>query len=98
MEPDSRPNGLRASSDDERPCTKGRIAGAIGLIARRGKVGSSRLMDFNKSLSCNARDTIFAVLDDQQPITGVAVLTLYEEESSLCLTALEVSPGLAKCR
>ncbi|MEK6303553.1 MAG: serine hydrolase domain-containing protein [Acidobacteriota bacterium] len=60
---------------------KGRIAGAIGLIARRGKVSYFESYGFqDKEASIPMReDTIFRMYSMTKPITGVAVLMLYEE-------------------
>src|SRR4029453_17298003 len=60
---------------------KGHIAGAIGLIARRGKVGYFETYGFqDKEASVAMRkDTIFRMYSMTKPITGVAVLLLYEE-------------------
>lgn len=60
---------------------KGRIAGAIGLIARRGKVGYFETYGFqDKEAAIPMReDTIFRMYSMTKPITGVAVLILYEE-------------------
>jgi CubicO group peptidase (beta-lactamase class C family) len=60
---------------------KGRIAGALGLIARRGKVAYFETYGFqDKEARVPMReDTIFRMYSMTKPITGVAVLTLYEE-------------------
>ena len=60
---------------------KGRIAGAIGLIARHGKVGYLETYGFqDKEAGVPMRqDTIFRMYSMTKPITGVAVLMLYEE-------------------
>jgi CubicO group peptidase (beta-lactamase class C family) len=60
---------------------KGRIAGAIGLIARRGKVGYFETYGFqDREAAIPMReDTIFRMYSMTKPITGVAVLMLYEE-------------------
>jgi CubicO group peptidase (beta-lactamase class C family) len=60
---------------------KGHIAGAIGLIARRGKVGYFETYGFqDKEANVSMRqDTIFRMYSMTKPITGVAVLLLYEE-------------------
>ena len=61
--------------------TRGHIAGAIGLIARRGKVGYFETYGFqDKEAGVPMRkDTIFRMYSMTKPITGVAVLMLYEE-------------------
>jgi CubicO group peptidase (beta-lactamase class C family) len=60
---------------------KGHIAGAIGLIARRGKVGYFETYGFQDKEAGVAmrKDTIFRMYSMTKPITGVAVLLLYEE-------------------
>ncbi len=61
--------------------TKGHIAGAIGLIARRGKVGYFETYGFQDKEAGVAmrKDTIFRMYSMTKPITGVAVMILYEE-------------------
>lgn len=60
---------------------KGHIAGAIGLVARRGKVGYFETFGFqDKEAGTPMRkDTIFRMYSMTKPITGVAVMILYEE-------------------
>ncbi|HLG17631.1 MAG TPA: serine hydrolase domain-containing protein [Blastocatellia bacterium] len=60
---------------------KGRITGAIGLIARRGKIGYFETYGFqDKEAGVPMRkDTIFRMYSMTKPVTGVAVLMLYEE-------------------
>lgn len=60
---------------------KGHIAGAIGLIARRGKIGYFETYGFqDKEAAVPMRkDTIFRMYSMTKPITGVAVMILYEE-------------------
>src|SRR5262245_53637888 len=60
---------------------KGHIAGAIGLIARRGKVGYFETYGFQDKEAGVAmkKDTIFRMYSMTKPITGVATLILYEE-------------------
>jgi CubicO group peptidase (beta-lactamase class C family) len=58
-----------------------RVAGAIGLIARRGKIGyfeSWGMMDkeTNKPMR---KDAIFRIYSMTKAVTGVAVMMLYEE-------------------
>ena len=77
----------------------GRIAGAIGLIARRGKVGYFETYGFqDKEAGVPMRkDTIFRMYSMTKPITGVAVLILYEEgRFSLSDPASKYLPELAK--
>jgi CubicO group peptidase (beta-lactamase class C family) len=61
--------------------TKGHIAGAIGLIARRGKVGYFETYGWqDKEANVPMRkDAIFRMYSMTKPVTGVAVLILYEE-------------------
>jgi len=60
---------------------KGHFAGAIGLIARRGKVGYFETYGFqDKEAKVPMRkDTIFRMYSMTKPFTGVAVMILYEE-------------------
>ena len=60
---------------------KGHIAGAIGLIARRGKIGYFETYGFQDKEAGVAmrKDTIFRMYSMTKPITGVAVMILYEE-------------------
>ncbi len=60
---------------------KGHIAGAIGLIARRGKVGYFETYGFQDKEAGVAmrKDSIFRMYSMTKPITGVAVMILYEE-------------------
>jgi len=60
---------------------KGHIAGAIGLISRRGKVGYFETYGYQdrEAKTAMRKDTIFRMYSMTKPITGVAVLSLYEE-------------------
>jgi len=60
---------------------KGHIAGAIGLIARRGKVGYFETYGFQDKEAGVAmrKDAIFRMYSMTKPITGVAVMILYEQ-------------------
>lgn len=83
------PNGVGLSSERldrigavmKDHVAKGHIAGAIGLIARRGKVGYFETYGFQDKESGVAmrKDTIFRMYSMTKPITGVAVMILYEE-------------------
>ncbi|HSB11106.1 MAG TPA: serine hydrolase domain-containing protein [Blastocatellia bacterium] len=83
------PNGAGLASDRlERITTvmnehvaKGHIPGAIGLIARRGKIGYFETYGFQDKESAipMRKDTIFRMYSMTKPITGVAVMILYEE-------------------
>jgi CubicO group peptidase (beta-lactamase class C family) len=83
------PNGTGLSSDRlerigavmNEHVTRGHIAGAIGLIARRGKVGYFETYGFQDKEGGVAmkKDTIFRMYSMTKPITGVAVMILYEE-------------------
>ena len=60
---------------------RGHIAGAVGLIARRGKVGYFETyghQDKEAGLAMR-KDTIFRMYSMTKPFTGVAVMILYEE-------------------
>jgi len=60
---------------------KGHIAGALGLIARRGKIGYFQtygLQDREAAVPMR-KDTIFRMYSMTKPFTGVAVMILYEE-------------------
>jgi CubicO group peptidase (beta-lactamase class C family) len=58
-----------------------RVAGAIGLIARRGKVGyfESWGMIDKESNKPMRKDAIFRIYSMTKAVTGVAVMMLYEE-------------------
>jgi len=59
----------------------GRVAGMITLLARHGQVVSEKLYGY-KSLATGApmtRDTIFRLYSMSKPITGVAMMLLFEE-------------------
>lgn len=60
---------------------KGHIAGAIGLIARRGKIGYFETYGFQDKEAGVAmrKDTLFRMYSMTKPITAVAVMILYEE-------------------
>src|SRR5258708_34801861 len=58
----------------------GRIAGCQVAVARRGQVGYFRSLgvrDFERSLPVE-EDTIWRIYSMTKPITGVALMTLYE--------------------
>lgn len=60
---------------------KGHIAGALGLIARRGKIGyfeTYGLQDREARVPMR-KDAIFRMYSMTKPFTGVAVMILYEE-------------------
>jgi CubicO group peptidase (beta-lactamase class C family) len=59
----------------------GRVAGMITLLARHGQVASEKMYGV-KSLATNApmtRDTIFRLYSMTKPVTGVAMMLLFEE-------------------
>jgi CubicO group peptidase (beta-lactamase class C family) len=60
---------------------QGRIAGAIGVIARQGKVGYFETYGFQdkEARIPMTKDAIFRMYSMTKPITGVAVLILLEE-------------------
>ena len=60
---------------------KGEISGYVGLIARRGKIGYFHAngqagVGSNKPVG---KDSIFRIFSMTKPVTGVAVMMLYEE-------------------
>ncbi|MBI3683263.1 MAG: beta-lactamase family protein [Acidobacteria bacterium] len=57
------------------------VSGAIGLIARRGKIGYFETYGFQDKESAKPmpKDAIFRIYSMTKAITGVAVMTLYEE-------------------
>jgi len=60
---------------------EGRLAGAVALIARRGKTAYLQcvgMQDKEKNIKMKP-DTIFRIASMSKPITSVAVLMLYEE-------------------
>ncbi len=61
--------------------TENRVAGAIGLIARRGKIGYFEtwgMMDKEASKPMR-KDAIFRIYSMTKAVTGVATMILYEE-------------------
>jgi CubicO group peptidase (beta-lactamase class C family) len=57
------------------------LAGVVTLLSRHGKIVEFRTYG-NKDLASNApmtKDTIFRIFSMTKPITGVAMMTLYEE-------------------
>jgi CubicO group peptidase (beta-lactamase class C family) len=83
------PNGTGLASDRLERITavmndhvaKGHIAGAIGLIARGGKVGYFETYGFQDKEAGvpMKKDTMFRMYSMTKPFTGVAVMILYEE-------------------
>jgi CubicO group peptidase (beta-lactamase class C family) len=66
---------------DRRYITPGKIAGCQIAVARRGQLGYFRSfgsMDLERSRPVS-EDTIFRIYSMTKPITGVALLTLYEQ-------------------
>src|SRR5262245_52971714 len=65
----------------EAAIARGEMAGGIGLIARRGKIGYFETWgmadrEANKPMAKNA---LFRMYSMTKAVTGVAVMTLYEE-------------------
>jgi CubicO group peptidase (beta-lactamase class C family) len=59
----------------------GRVSGMVTLLARHGQIVSEKMYG-SKRLSTNApmtRDTIFRIYSMSKPITGVAMMILFEE-------------------
>ncbi len=78
-----------------------RVAGAIGLIARRGKIGyfeSWGMLD-KESGKPMRKDAIFRIYSMTKAVTGVAVLSLYEENKfALSEPVSKYLPELANMR
>jgi CubicO group peptidase (beta-lactamase class C family) len=60
---------------------KGRIAGAIGLISRRGQIAYFETYGWQdrEAKVAMKKDAIFRMYSMTKPVTGVAVMILYEE-------------------
>ncbi len=60
---------------------KGKLVGAIALIARNGKIGYLETFGYQDKLAGKAmqKDAIFRLYSMSKPITSVALLMLYEE-------------------
>lgn len=65
----------------EEDVEKGYLAGAIGVVARRGKIAYWKTVGMaDREASKRMRDdTIFRIYSMTKPIVGVALMTLYEE-------------------
>ncbi len=65
----------------EEDVEKGYLAGAIGVVARRGKIAYWKTVGMaDREASKPMRDdTIFRIYSMTKPIVGVALMTLYEE-------------------
>jgi CubicO group peptidase (beta-lactamase class C family) len=65
----------------ERDIAEGEMAGAVGLIARRGKVAYFETygMADREAGKAMGKDSIFRLYSMTKAVTGVAVMTLYEE-------------------
>lgn len=72
---------LRIDAAMKEHVEQGRMAGAVGLIARRGKVAYFQACGWQdrEGRVPMARDAIFRMYSMTKPVTGVAVLILYEE-------------------
>ena len=71
----------RISRAMEGSVEKGHIAGAIGIVARKGKIGYWQKVGMaDREAGKPMRDdTIFRIYSMTKPIVGVALMTLYEE-------------------
>jgi CubicO group peptidase (beta-lactamase class C family) len=60
---------------------EGKLAGIVTLVSRHGKVPHFETFGHQDTASSTpmARDTIFRIYSMSKPITGVALMTLYEE-------------------
>ena len=60
---------------------KGKLVGAIALIARNGKIGYLETFGYQDKLAGKAmqKDAIFRLFSMSKPITSVALMMLYEE-------------------
>jgi CubicO group peptidase (beta-lactamase class C family) len=65
----------------ERDIAEGEMAGAVGLIARRGKIAYFETygMADREADKAMSKDSIFRLYSMTKAVTGVAVMTLYEE-------------------
>ena len=71
----------RITAEIERDVAEGRIAGASGLISRRGKVAyfeARGMANAEKKIPLQ-KDTIFRIYSMTKPIAGVALMMLHEE-------------------
>ena len=71
----------RITSTIQRSTDEGRLAGAVALVARHGKLAYIKAMGMaNRDAKRPMRtDNIFRICSMSKPITSVAVMTLYEE-------------------
>src|SRR5262245_60277916 len=71
----------RISEAVQRHLTAGNVAGAVTLVARRGRIAhfeAQGVMDVNTKKPM-AKDNLFRLASMSKPITGVAVMMLVEE-------------------
>lgn len=83
------PRGLGLSADRmgridalvQRQIAEGRVVGAVGLVARHGRIAYLKGFGRQGSEAATpmAKDTIFRVYSMTKPITSVALMMLYEE-------------------
>ena len=60
---------------------KGKLIGAVALIARKGKIAYFRTLGYQDKLAGKEmrKDSIFRLYSMSKPITSVALMMLYEE-------------------
>jgi len=77
----SRPRLDRIRPAIEREIAQNRLAGGIGLLARRGKIAYFETygMADKEAGRPMTKDTIFRIFSMTKAVTGVAVMTLYED-------------------
>jgi CubicO group peptidase (beta-lactamase class C family) len=77
----SKPRLDRIRPAIEKEIAQNRLAGGIGLIARRGKIAYFETygMADKEAGKPMAKDTIFRIFSMTKAVTGVAVMTLYED-------------------
>ena len=65
----------------EKNIAANRVAGAIGLIARKGKIGYFETygMRDKENAKPMQKDSLFRIYSMTKPVTGVAVMMLFEE-------------------
>lgn len=95
----TRPEEVGLSSDRlarirtlmERYVTEGRIAGAVGLVARRGKVAYFESYGFAdlEAKKPMTNDALFRLYSMTKAVTGVAVMILHEERGFPLTTPVE---------
>ena len=71
----------RITAAMESSVAKGHLAGAIGVVARKGRIAYWETVGMadREAGKPMADDTIFRIYSMTKPIVGVALMTLYEE-------------------